>query len=390
MLHARAWLLLTVLLPALTSACGGELAEHETTGESQRAVIGIDSNEDVKVVRINVNYVAPHLLQGVLLNNRTVLTGARFIPGHTLPYGVEYNGQQRAVRLLVKHPTLDLAVAHLAQPMPIDGSTSGYQAPLNLGSLANVEGRYLTCFGYHEYSRGQQWTLQQVRRQGSDFVPIPYDSQVYGRLAHDDQGTPCFNFLRGERVLQAIATSTLPSYTMRLVSVAELKPWLDAQLSVSQRIRYGAQLARLGINSKCLTLRGANLQNQARLQQWSCHSSQRDGVSKQRFLIDPAGDASAPLIVSVLSGKCLDIPWGSTTTGLYVQQSTCHGGANQRFRFGTFSAGSWGQKLTPLSAPANFCLGAENGSSADGATIVQSWCQSGYLNGFERWFVAPL
>ena len=67
-------------------------------------------------------------------------------------------------------------------------------------------------------------------------------------------------------------------------------------------------------------------QNGAHVIQWDCH-----GGANQQWTLRPYSDGSVA-IVSVHSGKCLDVTDWSQSDGTPLQQWDCHGGANQRFR----------------------------------------------------------
>jgi Ricin-type beta-trefoil lectin domain len=86
-------------------------------------------------------------------------------------------------------------------------------------------------------------------------------------------------------------------------------------------------------SDKCLDVAtpfaGAGKQNGANVQQWACS----DGLNQSWALI-PTGPGLY-LIVSLFSGKCLDVEGGSTANNANVQQWECHGRPNQIWRAAT-------------------------------------------------------
>ncbi len=63
------------------------------------------------------------------------------------------------------------------------------------------------------------------------------------------------------------------------------------------------------------------------MQQWKCHKGQH-----QQFDLVPRGSGWFNLKVKH-SGKCLAVDNGSTWNGANLVQQNCHDGGNQQFRF---------------------------------------------------------
>ena len=62
----------------------------------------------------------------------------------------------------------------------------------------------------------------------------------------------------------------------------------------------------------------------------------RNGIASvyranQRWRLQPADGSGTVLVVSVNSGKCLDLPAGQTGPGVALQQWSCQGGQNQKW-----------------------------------------------------------
>ncbi|MFI6901783.1 RICIN domain-containing protein [Nonomuraea sp. NPDC050394] len=95
----------------------------------------------------------------------------------------------------------------------------------------------------------------------------------------------------------------------------------------------------------------------------------------------PAQAASAPTLKIVTwSGKCLDVPGGSSADRTPIQQWWCHGGANQRFDVVHVGGG-----LHEIRTSAGKCFDVEDSSHADGARIVQFQCHGGANQRFRQW-----
>jgi endo-1,4-beta-xylanase len=80
--------------------------------------------------------------------------------------------------------------------------------------------------------------------------------------------------------------------------------------------------------------------------------------------------------VAAHSGKCLEVPNGSTQSWLQLQQRTCGSGAqNQQFEFERVASGTLGTGVYLVRNRASgLCLQVRDGSTADGTPIVQVPC----------------
>lgn len=78
--------------------------------------------------------------------------------------------------------------------------------------------------------------------------------------------------------------------------------------------------------TECLDISFGQYDDQAHLQLHDC-----DGASKNQDLaVLSVGPNGADSLVVRHSAKCLDVPDGSTASGVTIQQYRCHGGANQQ------------------------------------------------------------
>jgi len=86
----------------------------------------------------------------------------------------------------------------------------------------------------------------------------------------------------------------------------------------------------------------------------------------------PPGQANV-MIVGAASGRCVDVPGGTSTNGTQVQLWDCHGGTNQRWTYTTDRQ---------LRVNGNKCLDA-NGQGTSNGTAVVIWDCNGQAN--QQW-----
>lgn len=131
-------------------------------------------------------------------------------------------------------------------------------------------------------------------------------------------------------------------------------------------------------SGKCLDIPDGSSQDGVQLQQYGCH-----GGSNQQWRFEPVAGADTYLVRSAHSGKCLDVAGGSTDNGAAVQQWSCHGGTNQQWRLN--AAPQPGQTVTLIAAHSGKCLDLAGWSTADGG-VVQQWDCHGGTN--QQWRVS--
>jgi mannan endo-1,4-beta-mannosidase len=134
---------------------------------------------------------------------------------------------------------------------------------------------------------------------------------------------------------------------------------------VAPPVASGSLIARH--SGKCLDIAGADVNNYARLQQWTCW-----GGANQRFRFESTSDGFYR-IVATHSGKCLDVIGQSLALKAQLQQYTCWGGANQQFRFEPTDSGYY--RL--IARNSVMCLDVYGRSTGDGAPIQQYDCGTG-------------
>ncbi len=118
-------------------------------------------------------------------------------------------------------------------------------------------------------------------------------------------------------------------------------------------------------SGKCVDVPSGSTADQVILQQFTCN-----GGANQNWQPRPSSlVALGGPIVSGNSGKCVDVPSGSTADGAQVQQFTCNGGGNQ-----VWLSVANGQLVNLTS---NKCLDVPSGSTADQVKLQQFTCNGG-------------
>ncbi len=90
--------------------------------------------------------------------------------------------------------------------------------------------------------------------------------------------------------------------------------------------------------------------------------------------VAPAEAEAATSLVAAHSGKCVDVPGGSTATSTQLIQYGCHGGANQ-----SFDLVASGAYYLIRNRASGLCLNIRGNSTANGAEVIQ-WTCGAYAN----------
>jgi hypothetical protein len=131
----------------------------------------------------------------------------------------------------------------------------------------------------------------------------------------------------------------------------------------------------VSVNSgKCLDVTDWSTANGARIQQWTCH-----GGGNQQWQLQSAPDGYT-IIQSVFSAKVLDVTDWRLDDGAPIQQWDAHGGANQQWLLQPIGDGSY----VVTSRYSGKALDVTDWSAADGAQI-QQWALHGGAN--QRWLL---
>jgi hypothetical protein len=125
---------------------------------------------------------------------------------------------------------------------------------------------------------------------------------------------------------------------------------------------------RNGNSGKCLDVADASRADGANVQQYTCH-----GGANQRWRVVAVPNDFRVRLVNVNSGKCLDVANAGLADGANIQQFTCHGRANQLWQLRFAATNRWflvaGHSLK--------CADVANASRADGANVQQYTCHGG-------------
>jgi ricin-type beta-trefoil lectin protein len=110
------------------------------------------------------------------------------------------------------------------------------------------------------------------------------------------------------------------------------------------------------------------------LQQYPCNNG-----ANQQWLLLP-GPLGTKVIVNVNSGKCADIRDASPTNGAAVQQFTCHGGTNQMFLPWPTRYGDYLEYTAYVYQNVNSgkCIDVPNGSTLSSIPLTQYTCWNPY------------
>jgi alpha-galactosidase len=129
-------------------------------------------------------------------------------------------------------------------------------------------------------------------------------------------------------------------------------------------------------SGKLLDVYNASTADGADVVQWAAN-----GQTNQRWRFQDAG-GGYNTVVSVNSGKCLDVygGTGATADGTRVAQWTCHGGTNQQWRVQDAGGGY----LQLVARHSNKCLVVLNAATTDGAQAVQSTCGTSINQHWQR------
>lgn len=125
-------------------------------------------------------------------------------------------------------------------------------------------------------------------------------------------------------------------------------------------------------SGKCLTVHGASKANNATVDQYTCV-----GGANQRWRFEWTGGLTYALR-NENSGKCLTVHGASKAKGARVDQYTCVGASNQSFRINI----STPSKTPIMPTHSGKCLDVQGGSKANNAPVIQ-WTCNGRSN--QRW-----
>jgi hypothetical protein len=121
-------------------------------------------------------------------------------------------------------------------------------------------------------------------------------------------------------------------------------------------------------SEKCLDVINASTADVANVQQFTC-----SGAANQRWTITPR---ATPLsLIAKHSQRCIDVAGGSTATNANIQQYDCFGASNQRWYIQGAGVGADGvQYWSLVSLNSGKCMDVADASAANNANIQQYPC----------------
>ena len=127
-------------------------------------------------------------------------------------------------------------------------------------------------------------------------------------------------------------------------------------------------------SGKCIDIPHGSTRRGVKLIQYRCHS----GVNQQFELRPIARESDRYQIVNKKSGKCLDIMRASRSDGAALIQWDCTGNANQQFKLR-----GGGKSVQLVAVHSDKCLSVANGSKSDRAGLQQQSCDGGSSQTFK-------
>ncbi|MEU6411567.1 RICIN domain-containing protein, partial [Microbispora sp. NPDC046933] len=104
----------------------------------------------------------------------------------------------------------------------------------------------------------------------------------------------------------------------------------------------------------------------------------------QQFTLKPTGSGIYTL-VNVNSGRCLDVPSGSTASGVQIQQWGCGDGTKTNQQWRLVASGSGTYQI--VSVASGLCLSDKGASTSSGAAVIQETCTA---NTNKQWLFTPV
>ncbi|MFD7896902.1 RICIN domain-containing protein [Streptomyces sp. NPDC059743] len=130
-------------------------------------------------------------------------------------------------------------------------------------------------------------------------------------------------------------------------------------------VSYGPYQFKNDYSHLCMDVANGSKADGARIQQWDCY-----GGTPEKWRLDVVSTINGVnyyAFVNMNSGKCLDVPNGSTTPGVELQQWTCWSGDMQQWAL--YTAGT--NSLTIRNLKSGLCVDVKNWGGAGAA--LQQW-----------------
>lgn len=354
----------------------------------------------------------PLIHSGILAGPNLVITGKRWFSANTNPNTVTVahghannrTPETRTATHVWLHPSLPIALVRVhptfssIPAIAFDGS--------NPGPAANSD---LVCFGF---SAGGDLKRAELRVQGSAQNGYVIVSRARtDMILNDGSGMPCFTTGTGgvaTNVLAGIAVGTTGAAAADAKNIQVgaffFRDWIPNMKYLASTV-LASRPRPLSLYVKpdpanpnrrlCLDIPFGSVAPNAAVNQYDCH-----GGANQLFFLhqfnDPRNTAiSHQTIVQYNSGLCLDIPNGSRTAGVKVQQYPCHRMTNSA---GGWLNQDWQYTVYPPQPPgglkfnqvfSNLCLSGPSGGAVaqNSVGVEQNTCQNGATNLNQRWFI---
>lgn len=379
----RLALALALLVPlAGCFADSGEDPGDADLGESADAIHGVVLGPNAGLARVTIGTLS-EVWDGVVVEPDLILVSGSFTsvaPGDiTVKIGVDPlhpdGTQQRTAVNYVRHPSADVALVKLAAPfLGLAFSRLDFDAR----APASLNGVTVACAGYVPSNNVIGFSTAIMNATATRFDLAPSATAFFGLDAFD-RAVPCFDTSlfgpHGTFPLVGVSSTAYTSGQWQPFEVAmqPIAPWIELAKTVfdiettSRRMAYydvPLQLVRPGFPRvrTCIDLPNGNPTNGTPVNQFHCNYA-----PNQQWLLDRRDASAPPMIVSLVTGKCLT---ASSDTGGVVQELPCNGGARQRFS--PYSAGGGALRFVSQLGP-NLCLTAPGGT-ADGVQLTVQAC----------------
>lgn len=166
---------------------------------------------------VTISWNGSNVCSGVVYKNAWVLTAAHCFnfTAPTSGVAVRYNGQAFASDRVRRVSTSDLALVHLATPLTVSGSATGFTQPLYRGTLPALQGSGLYCFGVgtQGFAPGggalidwrPRWAYMTVSSYWLEGPFYSFAPNASGQIqGGGDSGGPCFRYENGVMSLTGI------------------------------------------------------------------------------------------------------------------------------------------------------------------------------------------
>jgi hypothetical protein len=157
---------------------------------------------------------------------------------------------------------------------------------------------------------------------------------------------------------------TIALTALATVGLGMLSATVPAQAATAAT-SYGPFQFKNDYSHLCMDVSYGSTADGGRIQQWDCYGG--TPVQWRLDLVSTINGVSYYAFVNMNSGKCLDVPNGSTAAGVELQQWTCWSGDMQQWAL--FQAG--GNSFTIRNLRSGLCVDVKNWGGAGAA--LQQW-----------------